>query len=177
MKWIIIILVLTSIVLLYLSNAEIWPFNQTSNSVQIENITPTPTLTQEQVKGVKQELENIVSRTLPTDAEQATLRDVSGQGAQGFATRKFENQQFELTILADLPSPQPNNFYQAWLVKGQPDQEDFNLISLGKLNSRKGGWILDFTSNLDLTDHQGLVVTLETTDDQTPETHILEGNF
>jgi len=176
MKWLIFFLIIAAIIALILSQANIWPFNKQTPINQIE-IIPNPTLTEQEILGVKEELEDIVNRTLPTDADQSTLRDVTGQGYQGFATRKFTNQTFELTILADLPEPQPNVFYQGWLVKGQPDQPGFNLLSTGKLQSRKGGWVLDFTSNFNLTDHQGLVVTRESTDDQTPETHLLEGNF
>ena len=176
MKWFVILLISIAVIALLLSNANLWPFSQPSPIEQIE-IIPTPTQTDEEVMGVKKELETIINRTLPTDAEQATLRDVTGQGYQGFVTRKFTNQTFELTVLADLPQLQSNTFYQTWLVKSQPDQPNFDLVSAGKLQSRKGGWILDFTSNLNLTDYQGLVVTRESTEDQTPETHILEGNF
>jgi hypothetical protein len=146
-------------------------------SPPIEILTPTPTISLKEVKGVKEELEIKINRSLAIDAQQAILRDVAGFNSQGIATRKFSDRKFELTILADLPQPDKNHTYQSWLVRGSPDSPEFNLISTGQLLPRKGGWVVDFIDNNNLISYAGVVVTMETIQDQTPEKHILEGSF
>ncbi len=152
-----------------------WPSNSSS---QPPTATPAPTLTpQEEVKGIQEQLETKTARTLPSDAEQTALRDVSGGSASGIATRKFVNGRFEFTILADLPDPAAGKYYEAWLVKGKPDETGFETISVGKLQANKGGWVLEYVGKENKPDHKGVVVTLESVSDQKPETHILEGSF
>ncbi len=159
-----------------LSGCSLWPFAQQEQAPAPEP-TVTPTSAMEQVKGVKEELELKTRTTLPTDAEQAILRDVSGSGGSGIATRKWDGVRFEHTILADLPSLKDGEFYAGWLVRGQPTEAGFSVRSTGRLRLVKGGWVLDYTTGQNLSDYNGVVVTRELKDDSQPELHMLEGSF
>lgn len=164
------------LVTIFLTGCSIGPFGNDDQSE--ESGTPTPTsMSTEEVMGVKEDLETITRQTLPADAEQAILRDVTGENSSGIATRNFQNQVFQLNVLADLPVPDDNSFYEAWLVRGQADDPDFDVKYAGKLSRSKGGWLLDQALGEDLRSHNGVVITEESNDDQQPETHILEGSF
>src|SRR5687767_12538095 len=128
---IVTILFIASFILSGCSHTNWWPFRTSSN--QITTTTPTPLPLSEQVKGVRQDLETKTSKTIPSDAEQTVLRDVTGGTGSGLATRKFTNNKFEHTILADLPEPPQGKHYAAWLVKGKPDEQGFETVSTGKL--------------------------------------------
>ena len=159
---------------LILTGCSIWPLGKQEQEQPTVEPSATPTSAVEQVKGVKEELELKTRTTLPTDAEQTVLRNVSGSGGSGIATRKWDGLRYEHTILADLPNLKIGEFYAGWLVKGQPTEAGFNLRSSGKLKLVKGGWVLDYTTGLNLMEHKGVVVTRETNDDNQPEVHMLE---
>ncbi len=74
-------------------------------------------------------------------------------------------------VLADLPDPEKGSYYEGWLVKGD------SVISTGRMQIAKGGYLLEFNSNTDYSDHSEVVVTKEKTADKNPEEHILEGSF
>ena len=114
---------------------------------------------------------------IPENVEKAELKDVSGSNASGIATRKFENGEFELGILADLPTPETGEFYQGWVNKGEEGKEDYRILTLGKLRIAKGGYLLDFKSSTDYTDYNKVVVSLEKTLSSAPDRLILEGSF
>ena len=110
--------------------------------------TPTPT--------VQQKIESkFTGLTIPQDSEQTELKDVSGEGGMGIATRS--------EILADLPQPPASQSYQGWIGNGQ------KLILLGTLRMAKGGWILEYSSSK-YPGYNQIVVTLG-------GKHILEGSF
>jgi len=130
-----------------------------------------------QTLSVEEKLEESFKIEIPEDVNKVELKDVSGGKALGIATRKFENGRFEHTILADLPDPEVGVFYEGWLVKGEEGKEGFSLISTGRLRLAKGGYLLEFRSSTDYSDHNKVVVTSEKVADKKPETHILEGSF
>lgn len=124
--------------------------------------TPTPSF---------QEVENkFPGLKVPENADRVSLGSVSGMVGMGEAWRTFENGKFSLTVMADLPAPKVG-FYQGWIVK------DGMYLSLGKMISSKGGYIVEFSSIKDYSDYKKVVVTEEKVFDSTPETHILEGSF
>ena len=129
------------------------------------------------IEDVVSELSSQLGVTVPEDVERTSLRDVSGGEASGLATRKHEDGRFTHTILAALPDLQAGTFYEGWLVRGSEGDENFSVLSTGKLRVSKGGYLLEFSSDQDLRDHSQVVVTVERIDDGKPETHILEGNF
>ncbi|HUW22296.1 MAG TPA: hypothetical protein VMW41_06560 [Candidatus Bathyarchaeia archaeon] len=124
---------------------------------------------------VTQEEESVLERQvgveIPEAIDKVKLSDVQGEESTGIATRKFEDGIFEHTIIASLPEPKPGEFYQGWLAKDQ------DLISTGKMEEKKGGWVLDYTGNEDQSDHNQVMVTLESKADDQPEKKVLEGSF
>ncbi len=109
---------------------------------------------------------------LPADVEKVTLEDVGGGSGSGLATRKYSEDKFTHSVLAALEDPVSGSFYEGWLVSDSGD-----VVYTGKLRVAKGGWVLDFVSGVDLSDHDQVVVTRELVDDQKPEAHVLEGSF
>lgn len=153
------------IVLILVVGAVLWFRNRSSNKV----IAPTVP-TQEQI-------ERSFNLTIPEDVDTAELRDVSGGNGSAIATKKFESGRFSHMVLADLPDPVAGTFYEGWLVRGKMGDDNFVYISTGKLRVAKGGYLLEFQSQVDYSDHTMVVVTLEKVNDKTPETHVLEGSF
>lgn len=115
--------------------------------------------------------------SIPTDRESADLSDVSGGQGIGVATRKYTGGTFSLTIMANLPTPQSGYFYQGWVIRGDPSESGYSMLSVGKLRFAKGGYIVDFSSPRDYSDYGKVVVSIERVFDSTPETNILEGSF
>lgn len=131
----------------------------------------------EATPSVEERMEETFKFEIPEDVEKAELKDVTGGTSVGFATRKFEQGRFTHSVLADLPDPEGDLFYEAWLVRGSPGDPNFALISTGKMRLAKGGYVLDFESTTDYRDYQNVVITLEEVFDNNPEEHILEGSF
>jgi len=125
----------------------------------------------------EQKMEEKFRVQIPDDVSKAELTDVSGGNSSGIATKKFDNGKFEVSVLADLPSAMTGEFYQAWIVKGSEGDEDYSAVSMGKMKSAKGGWMIDFESSTDYSDHDNFIITLEKKFDATPETTVLEGSF
>jgi hypothetical protein len=126
---------------------------------------------------VEEKMEEFFNVEIPEDIEKAQLKDVVGGDALGIATRSYENGIYVHVVLADLPDLEEGSFYEGWLVKGTEGDSDFDFISTGKMRLGKGGYILEFESSTDYIDYQGVVITQEETEDDTPEKHILEGAF
>ncbi len=132
-----------------------------------QNNKPSPT-TPSQTIEFKKEFENNFRYSIPENVNAIELQDVSGGDARGIAT---ENE-----ILVDAKDPEQNYFYEAWLEK------DGNLVTLGKLNIAKGGWLLEYDkSKYDdkiLPDsYKKIIISLETKLDNKIEKRILEGSF
>lgn len=111
-----------------------------------------------------------------SDAEATTLVAVEGSEGSGSASRYFsESTGFEHEVVATLPVPPEDKFYEGWIVRTG------SVVSTGKLSQESGSdFSLIFTSEDDLSDHNQIVVTLETLAnglDNVPEQHILEGSF
>ena len=107
---------------------------------------PTPVETQE--------LESKFNLTIPDDVEKINLQVAFGFEGVGVATRKFANGVFSHIIIADLPEPETGN-YQAWLIK-----DDNTKVSTGALKLAKGGYLLEFDSNIDYSDYKKVEVKL-----------------
>lgn len=107
---------------------------------------PTPVTTQS--------LESKFNLTVPSDVEKINLQVAFGFEGMGVATRKFANGVFSHIIIADLPEPALGS-YQAWLIK-----DEANKISTGTLKLAKGGYLLEFTSNIDYSDYKKIEVKL-----------------
>ena len=125
--------------------------------------TPTPSLEERQ-----QEMEDRFRVDIPDDVDKANLE---GNGGSGIATRDGQEVGSSVTVLADLPDPESGKFYQAWLRK------DGELESLGVMSVVKGGYLLDSSLRESGVSYNDVVITLETTLDDNPETIILQGSF
>ncbi|OGM11123.1 hypothetical protein A2W13_02980 [Candidatus Woesebacteria bacterium RBG_16_36_11] len=137
----------------------------------------TPIETPVATPSFEEQFENKFNTQIPENLEKAELKDVTGQDNSGLATRNFENGTFSLTVLADLPDLESNNFYEAWLSRGTVGQSNYSLISIGKLQIAKGGFLLDFNSNTNYSDYQEVIVSQETKLGNTPAKIILDGSF
>ena len=143
--------------------------NQTASFVS--SPLPSP------VSQFEQELQKNFNIVIPDNAVKADLKDVSGGNGMGLATYENQNAKFDYTVLANLEDPAKGYFYQAWLVRGNLGDSNYEAISLGILSLEKGGWLTNFQSAKDLSDHKKVLITLERINDLKPETHILEGSF
>ena len=85
----------------------------------------------------------------------------SGNG-RGIATNK--------EILVDIEDPATGYFYEGWLEKSG------NLISLGKLQIAKGGWLLEYDGSK-YPEYKKIIISLERVLDNKIEKRILEGSF
>jgi hypothetical protein len=116
-----------------------------------------------QTLSVEDTIENKFNLQIPDDVEKAELKDASGGTSSAIATRKYENGQFELTILADLPDPDSGS-YAAQLIEG--DQ----VTTLGSLTLAKGGYLLEYSSPQDRSTMNSVRVMLG-------NSTVLEGQF
>ncbi len=125
----------------------------------------------------EEKMEESFNVEIPEDVEKAQLEDVVDGDGMGIATRTFENGTFVHVVLADLPDLEEGLFYEGWLVRGTEGDDDFDYVSTGIMRLGKGGYLLEFESNTDYSEYQGVVITHEEKEDDNPETHILEGSF
>ncbi|OGM05389.1 hypothetical protein A2125_02105 [Candidatus Woesebacteria bacterium GWB1_43_5] len=126
----------------------------------------TPTI-QEQEEAI----EDRFRVDIPENVEKANLKDVQGRGFSGIATRDVKSGVLSMTVLADLPDPAQNKFYQVWLRKGADARK------LGSMNIAKGGFLLDVDLREDLSTFKEVVVSLESKNDAQIEEVILQGSF
>lgn len=126
-----------------------------------QNIPDVGLNTQETAKKTIEEKFNI---SLDENSVFITLKDVSGGDASGIATEK--------EILVDLADPENGVFYQAWLAKS----DDEKIISLGKLQMAKGGWLINFDKNK-YQDFEKVIISQEKIFDNKIEMKVLEGTF
>lgn len=130
-----------------------------------------------EIPSVEEKMEEFFNVEIPEDVEKAQLKDVMGGDALGIATRRYENGAFVHVVLADLPDLEEGFFYEGWLVKGKEGDDDFDYISTGKMRLAKGGYLIEFESSTDYLNYQEVVITLEKTEDNNPEKHVLKGAF
>lgn len=130
--------------------------------------TPTATATIEEQEA---DLEERFRINIPDEFEKANLQDTLGRGYSGLATRNFENNSFDLTVLANLPDPEEGKFYQVWL------RRDSETRSMGVMIQGKGGYLLDASVREDLRAFDNVIVSLETTRDTNLEETVLRGSF
>lgn len=120
-------------------------------------VTPTPT-----PSTTKQDIQEQFKYQIPENTNSVELNDVSGGDGRALATEK--------EILADIAEPASGSFYQAWLEK------DGNLVSLGRMVSAKGGWMVNYDRSK-YPDYNKIVVSEEKISDSNIEKRVLEGSF
>lgn len=132
-------------------------YRKTLRDKKISNTLPTPISI-----SFKKELENKFKFDIPDNTNSIELKDVSDGNGRGIAT--------DTEVLADIEDPATNYFYQAWLQKGD------SIVSLGKLEIAKGGWLLEYNRSK-LNDAEKIVISLEKIFDNKLEKRVLEGSF
>jgi hypothetical protein len=110
-----------------------------------------------------------------------TLSDVSGGTSSGTAKRNILTGNVTHSITASLPDLEQDKHYQLWIINNG------NTIALGTLSiNSQGNYFLETNFQSDsrgffFTDfnsmHNTIVISLETINDQTIETKLLEGIF
>jgi hypothetical protein len=160
-------IVIGLVVLLLLAGVIYW-----RQRVQTPQEIKTP-----ETLSTQNKIEDKFNVQIPEGVEKAELKDVSGGNASGIATRKFENGEFELGILADLPTTEAGSFYEGWISKGEEGEEGYEILSLGGLTVAKGGYLLDFKSPTNYSDYGNVVVSLEKSVGEAPDQRVLEGSF
>jgi hypothetical protein len=133
--------------------------------------------TKVEASSTEQSMEDKFKVSIPDDAPKAELKSVNESDATGIATRKDVDNSHEVMILADLPDLQKGMVYQGWLVKGNEGQDDYNVISVGRLTSAKGGYMLNYQTKTDYSDHSKVVISEEKPGASKIGTKVLEGNF
>jgi hypothetical protein len=126
---------------------------------------------------VEQNIENKFNIQIPEDLDKAELKDALGGSSSGIVTKEYANGKYSSAVLVDLPSPEKGTIYQAWLEKGEKGNKDYQLVSLGKLNVAKGGWMLNFQSKTNYSSFNKVLVSQEKSFDKTPEKIVLQGSF
>ena|SRR3989344_838575 len=122
-------------------------------------VLPTPI---PQEISFKNDLEDSFNFYIPDNVKTVELKDISGGNGRGIAT--------STDILADIQDPASSYFYQAWL------EDNGKFVSLGKLRTAKGGWLLEYDGSK-YPEYKKLVVSLEKVFDNLLEKRILEGSF
>lgn len=155
------------VVLILIVLGIVWVRNRTIEQRLTSLPSPTP---------ASEILKSKFNLSLPENGQKIDLKVVDGEGL-GAASRSFENNTFSQSVLADLPEPRAGEYYEVWVVKGKEGDSDYSQVSLGRLVSEKGGYILDYQSSKDYSDHKKLVVTKEMKNDGNMETVVLEGGY
>lgn len=164
------LIIILAIIVVVIGAIIVFAIDKRTETVTTEIVTtPVPTPT-------------VIAATTPIPSETSvdtvsvdtiTLIDVTDGDGNGEATREFADGEFIHMVTATLPSPGEGGFYEGWLVKA----DDSELFSTGKLTKSGDKYALTYTDEVDQQDFPQVVITLEKTEDETPETHILEGTF
>lgn len=114
-----------------------------------------------------------LAQNLPQNVSAITLSPVSGQDGSATVLTVADGEELVLAIEANLADP-GDKFYFAWLSSNSSNQ---NLQLLGKLEEKEGKYILPASAKGPLSNYQKLVITLESNEDNKPETVVLEGKL
>lgn len=104
----------------------------------------------------------------------ASLSAVDGSDSSGTGYRLIEKGKLFHVVLASMPDPEEGNSYEGWLVQPNP----LKFFSTGVMEKNQDGlWILEYTTENEVPTYNRVVITEETIVDETPEKHIIEGDF
>ena len=100
------------------------------------------------------------------------IDDVSGGDSSGKAYILRSDAGLKHYVEAYLPTPEEGYSYEGWLVRKQPTLDFF---STGVMIVKDDMYVLEYESDMNYLGYDEVVITLESSVDETPETHILEG--
>jgi hypothetical protein len=123
---------------------------------------------QEEQKTISQILAENTATTL------ASLVAVNESDSEGMGYRVVQDGMFYHAVLASMPEPAEGSVYEGWLVQPEPLQ----FFSTGVMQKNEQGiWQLEYKADQDYPSYLRVVITEETVVDETPEIHIIEGDF
>ena len=146
--------------------------NQVVGNIEIGKLMTegavTPDATKQEVKGINRGIMMSMNYVYS-----GMLIDVTSSTSSGLAKSNFENNEYNFyATLANLREPINGDYYEGWLVRKDP----FGFVSTGKIEKIGGEYINLYKSNMDLSDYNLYVVTMEENDgNSSPAKHILEG--
>ena len=115
------------------------------------------------------------SVTLQGDVATATLYSPNSDDSKtGVATRQYVDVIFVHGVTATLPDLPPDQFYAGWLVSAA---DPTHPLPTGKFIKDAGNWSLSFSSPTDESSYDGVLVTVQTGENQAPGATILTGSF
>ncbi|MDX1535927.1 MAG: hypothetical protein R3346_04170 [Candidatus Spechtbacterales bacterium] len=108
------------------------------------------------------------------ETEETLLVAVDGSSSSGIAYRVFEDGVVKHAVTANMPDPAEGNKYEGWLVQPEP----LKFFSTGVMEKdMAGNWTLEYEADAEYRSYYRVVITEETAIDETPEEHIIEGDF
>ena len=129
----------------------------------------------EEIEQEAPEVLSILSMLMESsETESVALLEVEGRVGSGIAYRSFEDGEFLHAVAASMPLPAEGSVYEGWLVKPSP----LEFFSTGVMQQDEhGDWVLEYRADVDYPEYGKVVITEETLVDETPEAHVLEGDF
>lgn len=133
LKWFIAIIAVVAVVVLY-------------NRYNSQQNKPDPVVETSPTPSIEQDLEQVLGRSIADDADKVEL--VEGEN-KAIVTKEVEEDATKISVLADLPEGE----YTAYLSNGETAEP------IGQLSEVKGGYILDTTISLDITEYSTVQIT------------------
>lgn len=161
---IIIVLGLVAVVGLYLVNKR---------SIQQRETAITPKAIKSDAHIEEDQIMEPLSIEKDKDTLVANLVDVTNGNATGTGYILRKDGGLKHTVVANLPDPTEDDFYEGWLVQQEPTLKFFSTGIMEK--DSDGKYSLSYQSHLVYEGFNFVVITLESIMDTTPEAHILEG--
>ncbi len=151
-----------------------------NTSQQVMQEKPTKIVSEEVAQEANKAItQNALVVAVVSDPATKTIKlyDVTGGASSADAYLLKKDTRTYHYVLAQLPDVQDNMQYEGWLVKTNDDGtvEFFSTGTMSKGND--GNYTLFYAADSDTTGYNKAVITLESTIDEVPETHILEGIF
>lgn len=106
---------------------------------------------------------------LSDQAEGVVLKGVAGEEGSGAASVERVEGKTIVRIIADLPELEKD--YWGYLVDGEA------MVSVGELEFKKGGWILDFETEKDISSYRKVEVVRGGDGDYKRGVRVLEGSW
>jgi len=124
---------------------------------------------------IQQEVLSFLEALVVNSATQtADLVAVDESDSKGTGYRLVQDGNLSHVVVAIMPDPAEGNVYEGWLMQKEPLQ----FFSTGILEKNEQGiWQLEYTDEQEYPTYLRVVITEETVVDETPEVHIIEGDF
>ncbi len=106
----------------------------------------------------------------------ASLVAVDGSSSSGVGYIVRADGKLMHLVEAEMPEPADGNSYEGWLVDTSASPLKF--FSTGIISKNASGtWILEYETDQEYPGYDRVVITEETIMDETPERHVIEGDF